>query len=476
MTILWKYVIIYTYLLLVMGVSFVVSKRTQNNEVSRNIVHICAGLGWILYRLLFPATIHPIIISCSFVILAIITTKMKIRFIERENGSLGTIYFTSSMLVMALLGYNSLLRFDMFGIAITCLSCGDAAANIIGSRFGTKILYKKKSVEGTIACFFMSALIMIILVYSFNIKLDVISICLLATLCAITELFSGDYDNIAITTILYTTSYFIFTHDNNIHLGLSLLIGIFMFGFAVKLKLLNLAASYMLFFFMFVLFYCGGIKCFISLMLIFSVIIIIEKMLRKKTDNIFQSMNKEYGVRNEYQLMANCLIAVIAIVIYGITKSKIFIVAFFTAIAETVGDSIASDVGVLSKSNPLDICTFKRVPKGVSGGISVLGTLSSICICLYAGLLYICIYEMNLYHFVVIVISALLGIIFDSILGSKIQAKYQCNICGKITEKERHCEQATILIKGLKKLDNTRVNWTCNMISCVVACLLMIMR
>lgn len=135
-------------------------------------------------------------------------------------------------------------------------------------------------------------------------------------------------------------------------------------------------------------------------------------------------MNKEYGVRNEYQLIANCLIAVIAIVIYGITKSKIFIVAFFTAIAETVGDSIASDVGVLSKSNPLDICTFKRVTKGVSGGISVLGTLSSICICLYAGLLYICIYEMNLYHFVVIVISALLGIIFDSVLGSKIQSSW----------------------------------------------------
>lgn len=130
-----------------MGVSFVVSKRTQNNEVSRNIVHICAGLGWILYRLLFPATIHPIIISCSFVILAIITTKMKIRFIERENGSLGTIYFTSSMLVMALLGYNSLLRFDMFGIAITCLSCGDAAANIIGYRFGAKILYKKSQLK-----------------------------------------------------------------------------------------------------------------------------------------------------------------------------------------------------------------------------------------------------------------------------------------------------------------------------------------
>lgn len=121
MTLIIKYLIVYSYLLLVMGVSFVASKRFQNNEISRNIVHICAGLGWIIYRLFFPATIHPVIISFSFVLLTVITTKLKISFIERESGSLGTIFFTLSMLIMSILGYKSPMLFDIFGIAIICL-------------------------------------------------------------------------------------------------------------------------------------------------------------------------------------------------------------------------------------------------------------------------------------------------------------------------------------------------------------------
>lgn len=473
MTIFAKYMTVYIYLLLVMAVAFSVSKRLQNNEASRNIIHICAGLGWVIYRLLFPATVHPVIISCSFVVLTVITTKMKIRFIERESGTLGTIYFTGSMLVMSLLGYHSSLRFDIFGIAIICLSCGDAAANIIGTRFDSKNIYKQKSIFGTAACFGVSMIAIITLKFGFAIKLSFFAICLLAVMCAITELFAGDYDNIAIPTVLYTTAYIILTNENITYVWLSLAIGAFMFGFAIKLKLLNLAASYMLFFFVFVLFFFGGLRCFIALMLVFCVVIIVEKLLNQKTDSIFQSMNKEYGVRNERQLIANSLIAVISIVLYGVAKNGIFLVAFFATIAETVGDSVASDVGVLSKSDPFDICTLKKVPKGVSGGISILGTLVSVCVCLYTGLLYCCLYEINIYHFGVIVISSLSGILLDSVLGSKIQARYRCSICGKVTEKERHCEYAAILEKGFRTFGNTEVNLICNIFSCVLASLLM---
>lgn len=473
MTILEKYIIVYTYLLLVMGIAFAVSKRFRNNEASRNIIHICAGLGWLIYRILFPATIHPVIISGSFVILTIVTTNMKIRFIERESGSLGTIYFTSSMLLMSLLGYGSPFRFDIFGVAIICLSCGDASANIIGSRFGTKNIYKQKSIQGTLACVCASFLTMVLLKYVFDIKLNFFAIVLLSVLCAITELFAGDYDNIAIPAVLYTTAYIILTNENPAYFLLSLAIGVFMLGFAIKLKLLNIAASYMLFFFAFVLYYFGGIKCYIALMLVFCIVIVVEKLLHKKTDVIFQSMNKEYGVRNERQLIANALMIVVSIATYGITKNEIFIITFFATIAETIGDSVASEIGVLSRSDPFDICTFKKVPRGVSGGISILGTIASVCVCLYTGLLYCCMYEMKFYHFCVIVISSLLGIMLDSVLGSKMQAQYRCAICGKVTEKERHCGQATTLEKGFRTLDNTRVNLICNIFSFVLACLLM---
>lgn len=43
-----------------------------------------------------------------------------------------------------------------------------------------------------------------------------------------------------------------------------------------------------------------------------------------------------------------------------------------------MGDTLASELGILSKSPPLLITTFKRVPPGTNGAMSVLGTTVSI--------------------------------------------------------------------------------------------------
>ena len=43
-----------------------------------------------------------------------------------------------------------------------------------------------------------------------------------------------------------------------------------------------------------------------------------------------------------------------------------------------MGDTLASELGILSKSPPLLITTFKRVPPGTNGAMSVLGTVVSI--------------------------------------------------------------------------------------------------
>lgn len=476
MTLLAKYGIIYTYLLLVMGISFGASKLLRSNEISRNIIHICAGMGWIFYKVLFPATIHPVIISFSFVVLTLVTTKLKIKFVERENGSLGTVFFTLSMFIMSVLGYNNLLLFNIFGVAMICLSCGDAFANIVGSRYGTKAIYMGKSIQGTVACFVASASAMVMLKYSFGIGLSLVAICLLATLCAGTELFSGEYDNIAIPAVLYVSAYIFLTNESVASLLISSSVGVFMFLFAVKLKLLNLPASYMLFLLIFVLVYFGGWRSYIALMLVFAIVILTEKCLYRKTEQIFSSMNKEHGVRNERQLLANCLVATIAVSLYGITESKMYLLAFFAAIAEAIGDSVASEIGVLSKADPIDICSFKKVPKGVSGGVSIVGTGAALAVCLYSGLVYMALYKGDFYGFIVILVSSLAGIILDSVLGSRVQVQYKCTVCGKLTEKEIHCQKPTDTVKGWEFLDNTRVNLICNVFAFGLACLLMTAR
>jgi uncharacterized protein (TIGR00297 family) len=43
-----------------------------------------------------------------------------------------------------------------------------------------------------------------------------------------------------------------------------------------------------------------------------------------------------------------------------------------------LGDTLASELGILSKSNPLLITTLKPVPPGTNGAMSIVGTIASI--------------------------------------------------------------------------------------------------
>ncbi len=468
MNVLIGYVVAYGYLLFVFIAAFVVSRILKNNEISRNIIHIAAGMGWNFFKIYFPASIHTIIISSSLVFVTILTITKKVKFIERNDRSYGTLYYTIMMLFMSILSYKNEMLFNVFGISIMCLSCGDAFANIIGSRFGSIKIYKEKSLQGMIACLFICITVITTVVNIYGIKLDISSIVILSLLCAITELFSGRFDNISIPSVLYCFGYILITYGLNQELLISLFVGAGMFIFALKLKLLNIYASYMLFCFITILFYFGGLRAFISLIMIFSIIIFIEKIYGCKINRITKLINKEFGKRNGIQLMANCLAAVLTICLYGITKNEVFLLAYFASIAETVGDSAASDIGVLSQGQPFDICSFKKIQKGISGGVSVLGTAAGLSVCIFAGISYVLIYKGSVINSLIIILVSFFGIILDSILGSVIQVQYQCKVCGKITEKTWHCQKATLYVKGFQCVDNSIVNLICNFFSCIL--------
>lgn len=98
------------------------------------------------------------------------------------------------------------------------------------------------------------------------------------------------------------------------------------------------------------------------------------------------------------------------------------------------GDTWASELGtVLSKSEPFLITTWKRVPKGTNGGISLIGTLASTV----GGLLIGITQYLILYYFsdsmlwayappqwpilLFGALSGFLGSLIDSILGGTLQ-------------------------------------------------------
>jgi uncharacterized protein (TIGR00297 family) len=52
--------------------------------------------------------------------------------------------------------------------------------------------------------------------------------------------------------------------------------------------------------------------------------------------------------------------------------------AYIASIATVTGDTLSSEIGVLSRRHPILITTFRKVPPGTEGGISFLGTAAGI--------------------------------------------------------------------------------------------------
>ncbi|BFY97413.1 hypothetical protein BsWGS_00453 [Bradybaena similaris] len=101
---------------------------------------------------------------------------------------------------------------------------------------------------------------------------------------------------------------------------------------------------------------------------------------------------KEGGQRNWIQVISNGGPAAILAIFYVWEVGSVdlpvdfsnryaaswYAVAVMSAIASSCGDTFASEIGAVSGvKDPLHVLTWKQVPRGTNGGISVVGTLCS---------------------------------------------------------------------------------------------------
>ncbi|MGM9926256.1 MAG: DUF92 domain-containing protein [Bacillus sp. (in: firmicutes)] len=196
-----------------------------------------------------------------------------------------------------------------------------------------------------------------------------------------------------------------------------------------------------------------------------------KKQQKSKLDGMLQKGDR----RDWVQVAANGSAASIAALLFYITGQDIWMVAFLAAIAAANADTWASEIGVLSKRRPFYILTGKKVEKGTSGAVSLLGTFASFAGSFFVALVAMLVLHFNsIFVFWLIVFAGFVGSVVDTLLGATIQARYTCDACGLATEKTVHCGRPARLVKGKAWLNNDAVNIASIFIAAIMAVIVFI--
>jgi uncharacterized protein (TIGR00297 family) len=214
----------------------------------------------------------------------------------------------------------------------------------------------------------------------------------------------------------------------------------------------------------FVAFLAGGYSW---LLVIVSFFAISSLLTRYRYDYKKQlgSAQEKGGVRSWPNTLANGLVAGFAALAEIATHQDIFIVGFMGAIAAAMSDTVATEIGLLSKSKPRMIVNLKKfVEPGTSGGVTLMGELA----CLTSALAITAIGDIlgilsgSFRTLSAAALSVILGAIiatnFDSLLGGTVQGRNRCVVCGARTEALTHHDQPTVSTEGRRFLDNNVVN------------------
>lgn len=174
--------------------------------------------------------------------------------------------------------------------------------------------------------------------------------------------------------------------------------------------------------------------------------------------------NGEKISRNYIQVLTNGGIATLFLFIYNCVphyyygNHQFYYLLFAVSFCISITDTFSSEIGKYYKGKTYDITTFKPTEIGLSGGISLKGTIGGIVGAFFASVFFS---WLNNFDFSVTIIVAILGafgMFLDSVLGSLFQAKYQ-KPNGEITEQQL---SESTLIKGYAWCTNNMVNLLSN--------------
>jgi phytol kinase len=169
-------------------------------EISRKVIHFFIGFVWLILYRYHAGTWHFLVVPFSFIVINYASYKLKIfKMFEREDekNHYGTIFYAISMTVMSGVSLIWPQTLIPYGIAVFCLSFGDAAAALCGGyiRKGNRMITKEKSLYGTLGAIVFSVLGIFLFLLILPTPLQLWQILLLGVATGLLELAGKGLDN-----------------------------------------------------------------------------------------------------------------------------------------------------------------------------------------------------------------------------------------------------------------------------------------
>ena len=207
----------------------------------------------------------------------------------------------------------------------------------------------------------------------------------------------------------------------------------------------------------------GSLREALALVGMYLSVFVADLLFGKRAEAMTREIYGKTKARSFAQVMANGSAGCGCILLFHLTGKDAFLIGYYASIYEVMADSIASDVGVLSKKPPRDILTLQPVARGISGGVSPLGLGISGLVCMSAALVTGLILGLSPLETAIVAAVPWLGMLTDSVIGSCLQLHFRCPVCGLETEQQKHCGQETVVTRGWRWMTNSRVNLLCTL-------------
>ncbi|MEX2415619.1 MAG: DUF92 domain-containing protein [Paenibacillaceae bacterium] len=196
-----------------------------------------------------------------------------------------------------------------------------------------------------------------------------------------------------------------------------------------------------------------------------------RKRDKQQTDTIYEKGSR----RDAGQVLANGGLAALLSIGYIVLPHEAWWYAFMGVMGTVTADTWATEIGSLSRLEPRSILNLKQVPRGTSGGVSLIGSLAA---AIGAGVIGgaavgFVILDEHVFHSAstgdirlvadtnviwIVLLAGFLGAMIDSILGATVQHMRRCSKCGKEVEHTYHCSVPAVHIRGWLWMNNDAVN------------------